>query len=159
MSRILAIDPGPERSAFLQWSEGEIIAYGIEDNLAVLNMVRGISVSDEVYLAIEGISSYGMPVGKETFETCYYVGKCCEAFGGPSTIVLRRDIKLHFCQNSRAKDANIRQALIDRFGVPGTKKRPGKLYGITKDIWSALAISVYFNDKMQEKEGKDVGKR
>jgi hypothetical protein len=46
----------------------------------------------------------------------------------------------------RAKDSNIRQALIDRFGEPGTKKVPGLLYGIKKDEWSALALGVFWHD-------------
>ncbi|HET6477318.1 MAG TPA: hypothetical protein VFH93_14740 [Thermoleophilia bacterium] len=45
------------------------------------------------------------------------------------------------------KDANIRQALLDRFGGPaavGRKAAPGPLYGIARDVWSALAIAVTY---------------
>jgi hypothetical protein len=59
----------------------------------------------------------------------------------------RRVVKLALCGDSRAKDANIRQALIDRFGgsaAVGRKAAPGPLYGIHRDVWSALAIAVTY---------------
>ena len=58
-------------------------------------------------------------------------------------MIYRLDEKLNLCQDSRAKDANIRQALIDRFasGTPnggkGTKKAPGWFYGFSDDVWQA----------------------
>ena len=50
----------------------------------------------------------------------------------------------------RAKDSNIRQALIDRFGVVGTKKNPGWFYGVSKDVWAAIAVGVTYHDKAEE---------
>ena len=45
------------------------------------------------------------------------------------------------------RDANIRQALIDRYGpgkdrAIGRKLSPGPLYGLSGDCWSALAVAV-----------------
>jgi hypothetical protein len=65
----------------------------------------------------------------------------------PVVILPRRAVMLALCGDSRAKDANIRQALIDRFGGPaavGRKAAPGPLYGIARDVWSALAIAVTY---------------
>lgn len=49
-----------------------------------------------------------------------------------------------------AKDANVRQALINRFGgkdaAIGRKAAPGPLYGISRDMRSALAIAVTGHD-------------
>lgn len=101
-------------------------------------------------LAIEMIASYGMPVGREVFETCVWIGRFIEAWGGPYTLVYRKDVKLHLCGQPRAKDSNIRQALIDRYGgkdrAVGKKATPGPLYGVSADVWSALAIAVTFAD-------------
>ncbi len=45
-----------------------------------------------------------------------------------------------------------RQALIDRFGVPGTKKSPGMMYGLHKDMIQAFAVAVtYFDMNKEEK--------
>jgi hypothetical protein len=90
-----------------------------------------------------------MPVGAEVFETALWIGKFMHAWqrnSGKVELVYRQNIKLHFCHSARANDSNVRQALIDRFGKPGVKKNPGKLYGIHKDMWSALAIAIYFLD-------------
>jgi hypothetical protein len=59
-------------------------------------------------------------------------------------------VKLHLCGSSRAKDPNVRTALLDRFGgagAKGTKAAPGPLYGIAADLWSALAIAVTWTDQ------------
>ena len=53
-----------------------------------------------------------------------------------------------FCNSAAAKDTNIRQALIDHYGgskaeAIGVKAKPGPLYGIKADEWSALAIALY----------------
>ena len=50
---------------------------------------------------------------------------------------------------SRAKDAHVRQSLLDRYGSTrqlaiGSKSRPGPLYGISGHSWAALAVAVSF---------------
>jgi hypothetical protein len=59
-------------------------------------------------------------------------------------------VKLHLCGTNKAKDANVRQALLDMFprtgggAVPqvGTKKEPGPLYGISTHAWPALGVAI-----------------
>jgi hypothetical protein len=50
----------------------------------------------------------------------------------------------------QAKDANIRQAILDRFGgkekAIGKKANPGPLYGVKSHLWSALAVALYISD-------------
>jgi hypothetical protein len=50
----------------------------------------------------------------------------------------------------KAKDSNIRQALIDRFGDVGTKNNQGFFYGFKKDIWSAFAVGCTYLDKQKK---------
>jgi hypothetical protein len=148
--KILAIDPGPEKSAFVAWDSEEetIFCCGIYTNEFVKDQVIRI-LPDSV--CIEMVACYGMPVGKEVFETCLWIGRFTEAvecLGVNANLIFRRDIKLHLCNSVKAKDSNIRQALIDRFGAVGTKKAPGKLYGIKSHLWAALAVAVYQADKL-----------
>ena len=51
----------------------------------------------------------------------------------------------------KAKDSNIRQALMDRFGEVGTKKNQGYFYGFKADIWQAFAVCVTYHDKYMVK--------
>ena len=147
--KILAIDPGNEKSAFVLWDGYKILKKGIWDNY---DLLYDLNKGD--LLAIEMVASYGMPVGKTVFETCVWIGRFMERYYSQWTNpkkdsvrwVYRKDVKMHLCQTMRAKDSNIRQALIDRFGAPGTKKSQGLLYGVSKDIWAALAVAVYQYD-------------
>ncbi len=102
-------------------------------------------------LVVEMIASYGMPVGREVFETCVWVGRFLQAWPGETERITRGAIKLHLCGSMRAKDANVRQALIDAFGgkdkAIGTKRAPGALHGVSGDVWSALAVAVTYADR------------
>lgn len=78
-------------------------------------------------LVIEMIASYGMAVGKEVFDTCVWIGRFKEtAIMNHKKVeyIYRKDEKMNICHSMKAKDSNIRQALIDRFGEVGTKKNP-----------------------------------
>ncbi len=149
---VLAIDPGPTQSAFVHWDGVKIYDAEIVPNEKLLSIARTwLSVKDIV--AIEMIACYGMAVGKEVFETCLFIGKLQEALAQrfvPTRLVFRRDVKLHHCNSARAKDANVRQALIDKYGAPGTKKAPGVTYGIKSHLWAALAIATYVTETQQK---------
>lgn len=140
---ITAIDPGTDKSAVLTLRDGVICAPEIIPNDALLKNARS---GDWQNVAIEMIACYGMPVGKEVFETCLVIGRLLEIFDAaaiPVRLVYRMDVKMHLCKSTRAKDPNVRQALIDKYGKPGTKKAPGGTYGIASHLWSALAIADY----------------
>lgn len=151
---VIAIDPGNEQSAWLELDPRCVtpIGFGIVENVELKRMLARWVTGHGCHLAIEMIASYGMPVGREVFDTCLWIGRFIEAWGRPHMLVYRRDVKMHLCGNSAAKDANVRQALIDRFGpgkaaAIGTKKQPGPLYGVTADVWSALAIATTWMDR------------
>jgi hypothetical protein len=158
---ILAIDPGTTESAYVATVDGRMIEHGKLGNDAMLDRLCELSrlrhVHGRAQLVVEMIASYGMPVGREVFETVRWIGRfeerwltvtCGEA---PFATLYRSTVKLHLCGQTRAKDANVRQALIDRFGpgkekAIGTKAKPGPLYGIKADVWQALALAVTFAD-------------
>ena len=146
--RILAIDPGPTESAFVLYEAGLILLKGKQPNEDVLRVCQDSSAD---HCVIERIASYGMAVGAEVFETCVWTGRFLQAWDdsmhGPSSRLTRKEVVVHLCGSARAKDCNVRQALIDQFGQPGTKKAPGMLYGVSKDVWSALAVAVVFDER------------
>lgn len=156
---ILAIDPGPEESAWLHLLNGLPVQWGIYDNARMLAEILP-RPRPGVTLAIEMIASYGMPVGAETFETCLWIGRFQQRWLDTATapalspvrLVYRRDVRMHLCDDGRkAKDAHVRQALIDRYGpgkakAIGLKATPGPLYGMKSHLWSALAVAVTVAD-------------
>lgn len=143
---ILAIDPGPKESAWMLFRDGKPLRFGKELNDAVMDHIIDNVWRLNTDLVIEQVKSYGMAVGEEVFETVFWSGRFAQASGLKFYRIGRQDVKSHLCRSMRAKDTNIRQALIDRYGgkaeAIGTKKRPGPLYGISGDCWAALAVAV-----------------
>lgn len=148
-SSIIAIDPGPTHSAWVFWDGAALSGFAKEPNEHVLQQVMAVR-EKTMACVIEQIASYGMPVGAEVFETVYWSGRFAQAYGAERVSrIPRLQVKLAICHDSRAKDANIRQAIIDRFGgksAIGTKKQPGRLYGISGDLSAALALAVCWWD-------------
>lgn len=138
----VGIDPGPRKSAVVVWDGCKVIDADDYENAALTETIGHLSILRTV--ACEWIESFGMAVGREVFETVFAIG----TFSQHATLRLvpRRDVKLHLCASPRAKDGNIRQALIDRFGPVGTKKSPGPLFGISQHRWAALAVAVTAHD-------------
>lgn len=140
---IVSIDPGTTESGWCQFRDGRIHDSGVMDNHDLVRRLQGMGTWADT-LAIEMVASYGMAVGREVFETCVWVGRFQQAWHIPESarLVYRRDVKLHLCGSAKAKDANIRQALLDLLGPQGTKKAPGPTYGVKSHAWAALALAV-----------------
>jgi len=154
MRKIIAIDPGPVDSAFVIWDGTKIINKAI---LANVEMVEFIENHREVCtdLVIEQVECYGMPVGKSIFETVFWTGRFFQKCNFAKHRLPRKEVKLHLCQQVRAKDSNVIQALVDRFTPfeknkgKGTKKEPGFFYGFKSDIWQAFALAVTWMDQQE----------
>lgn len=144
MSLVLAIDPGPERSAFVVWDGERVTDHCILPNEEMVRMLRyDCGPLRTGLLVIEQIRGYGMIVGQETFDTCFWTGRFAEAWcGGRFRLLPRREVKLYLCGSARAKDANVRRAVLDAVGPQGTKANPGPTYGIRADEWAALALAL-----------------
>jgi hypothetical protein len=146
VSRILAIDPGCTESAYVLYeTDGPVpLDWAKLPNAEMMELLLDCGPD---LLAVEMIASYGMAVGREVFETCVWIGRFVERWGGDVRMVYRADVKLHLTHSRRSKDPNVRQALLDKFGpgkelAVGKKATPGPLYGLTGDCWSALGVAV-----------------
>lgn len=159
-TNIIAIDPGTTKSAIVRWDGSRITCADIQQNEGIAVGLDCSFNPQTDLLCIEMVASYGMAVGKEVFETVRWIGHFERIWlyrrpTVPSRLIYRRDVKLHHCGSARAKDANIRQALIDKYGAPGTKKSPGATYGLKSHLWSAFAIAAYVAETA--KDGVSVG--
>lgn len=159
--RILAIDPGNVESAFVLYDtvQAQVVDKGKLPNDKVMQVLKKHKCGDCIdpicdLVVIEMVASYGMAVGATVFETCVWVGRFMQHFssaGFKVERIFRKDIKMHHCGSPRAKDSNIRQALIDKYGAPGTKKTPNMIYAdseekMSKDKWAAFAIATYVSE-------------
>jgi hypothetical protein len=87
------------------------------------------------------------------FDTCLWIGRFIQAAEQETELIYRKEEKMSLCGNTRAKDSNIRQALIDRYAKhdfktgKGTKKNPDTFYGVSKDVWQAIAVAVTAYEK------------
>ena len=129
--RYIGIDPGTTESAYVVYdpdSKEQILESGLVENnkmLVLLDTWRHVNVNadNKYHLAIEMIASYGMAVGETTFETCLWIGRFIQVFGAHQTTKVYRardgdvpGVKMYLCHSNKAKDSNIRQAIIDKFG-------------------------------------------
>jgi hypothetical protein len=153
--KILGVDPGTVNSGYVIFSPDDmsILESGVVDNEEFLHL----SVWDDVdIVCIEMIASYGMPVGQTTFETILWIGRYVQVciFKNKKFELLykKKDINPTLCFSNKAKDANIRQAILDLFpatgggSVPqkGTKSNPGPLFGVSSHAFSALAVAMTY---------------
>jgi len=148
---ILGIDPGTSETGWAKYnlSDHAVMDCGITENNGFERMLKLDDIQANYY-ACEWVESFGMPVGKEIFETVHFIGRLSTV--KPIWRVTRKEVKLNLCNSARAKDKNIRQAIVDRFEPTGggkkpqfgTKKHPGPLYGVYDHKMSALAVAITF---------------
>ena len=163
---VFAIDPGNEQSAWcIMNDQYELIEFGKDSNNLIMKKLKDkldIYIKFDPYIdyvVLERVASYGMPVGREVFETCEWIGRYAQEAEKITSVdyIYRREEKLYLCFDSKAKDSNIRAALIERFAKHdfkngrGTKSNPDYFYGVRADIWSAIAIATVFLDMQKEK--------
>lgn len=153
---ILAVDPGNVESAYVLMDSETYnpIEFGKIKNEELLIKLDFLKYDK---LIIEMIASYGMAVGATVFDTCVWIGRFVQARKCYDyEYIYRKDEKMNLCHSMKAKDSNIRQALIDRFAKfdfkngKGNKKQQDWFYGFSKDVWSSYAVGVTYLDKQYE---------
>lgn len=159
---IIAIDPGNKESGWVVMDSETLkpLEFGKTENEDLRSRFPslrwGYKMSDAV---IERVACYGMAVGRDVFDTCEWIGRFTELFefaGVKVHYITRKDEKINLCGSMKAKDTNIRRALIDRFAEhdfkngKGTKNNPDWFYGFKADIWAAYAVGVTWCDMQRE---------
>ena len=142
---VFAIDPGNfETAYFVLRGDGTFGGFSKVSNHVFLEQLRTLMVLDREVptvkrtFACEMVGSYGMAVGASVFETCVMIGRIQEIVGPSLRLIPRSSVKSTI---KGRNDSEIRTRLIEQFGPPGTKKKPGKTYGVTSDCWAALALA------------------
>lgn len=175
---LLGIDPGTRETAMVATDCREIVVAEYVPNAEVFKRLDAATEAHwtrRPHVVVEGIQAMGMIVGQETFDTAVLVGRIvqhCIHRKLTYSIVYRGDVKRTMCGTSLAKDANIRQAVIDAFGSDsvvfgvrceacrsskarrakcptcagtGFTQQPHAASRVTGHCWQALAVAVAFN--------------
>jgi len=151
---IIAIDPGTTLSAYVMLSNNFIpIEFGKIPNEELLDILYKYTFVENDHLVIEMISCYGANVGETIFETVFWIGRFYEACDCKNKIrIKRKEVKMNLCHSMRAKDGDIRKALISRFAKHDFKNGKGTInnkdwfFGFKADIWQSYALGVTFFD-------------
>ena len=164
--KIFAIDTGSRYSGYCHFQIARdgiqpylLISHGVVENS---DLIKLLVQHRNSAIVMENFQSMGMAVGKTVFESCIWLGRFVETArrsnkDRPVFFMHRTTAKLEICGQSRAKDSNVRQAIIDIFTgvedggkVPqiGTKKNQGPLYGVKSHVWSALAVGISLDKLM-----------
>lgn len=151
---ILALDPGNHFTGYavIRLPDFKLIEFGKVENDLLIEDLFELGLSADA-VAIEKIASYGMPVGADVFDTCIWIGQFyreLHAHFPDKTIdyIFRKEEKISLCGSLKAKDTNIRQALINRYAKhdfkagKGTKANPDTFHGVSADAWQAIAVGV-----------------
>ena len=165
---IIGIDPANVQSAYcildeslrpvaIAYQDNEIMYCSLVEKLAEL-ATKHVEEGYDFRFAIEGLENHGERVGRETFETGYWIGRLLERLKDfDVTMILRSEEKRTICPGVRgANDKTIRHSLINRFDPEaknngkGTKAEPGWFYGFHDDIWQACAVAVTYHDNYLE---------
>lgn len=149
---IIAIDPGNAQSGYCVIDQKSLrpLEFGKIDNEELLKKLESAAEQGCRWAVIEMVASYGMPVGREVFDTVLWIGRFYQVLSAqcPVRMLCRIEEKRHICHNTRANDATIRRSLIDRFAThdlkngKGTKKDPDFFYGFKADMWAAYAVGL-----------------
>ena len=136
---ILAIDPGRRMTGWvlLEPQPGplpRLVEHGNTPTSDFLERLRAHPALGADRAVAEHVGHYGtgMAAGADVFETCIFLGQMIEILRPlPVAKVRRQSVKTHLCGRPTAKDANVRQALIDRWGgdltaLGGKRCRPCK---------------------------------
>lgn len=157
LRKVLALDVGTNESGYVIMGymdtpddDLHLLEFGKTKNEKLLDIVKNSDYTEMVY---EQFQCYGMAVGESTIESIIWNGRFIQAAldkEKPVSPIYRKDEKMTLCHTMRAKDSNIRQALIDRYAKTdkkygkGTKKEPDVFYGVTRDTWQAIAVGVTY---------------
>ena len=149
---IIAIDPGNVQSGYCVIDQKTLrpLEFGKIDNEELLKKLESAAKQGWRWAVIEMVASYGMSVGRDVFDTTFWIGRFYQVLSSwcPVRMMCRIEEKKHICHDSRANDTAIRRALIDRFAAhdlkngKGTKKAPDFFYGFKADVWAAYALGL-----------------
>lgn len=147
---VFAIDPGNLLSAFaiVDTTSYYPIKFAKCANVEIKQeMIEFIKSTPYPIIIIETMVSMGGSVGATVFDTCIFIGRLtelAESLGASVHYINRRQEKIELVGSMRAKDSDIRRALINRLAVfdkvngKGTSDHRDVFWGMAGDCWQSM---------------------
>lgn len=166
---ILAIDPGPLKSAYVLLNGLTIIKANYVSNSVMFVLIRDMS-TDYSIIAVEGISYHGSKVGSDTFNTCEFAGRfyqCALDIGKPGEIIYRSQkskngvssIRAFMTGSNSATAGQVDKAVKNNFpGSWNPRKKTGVLWMPKVDgkknnhLLSAAAVALTYQGSYEYKK-------
>ncbi len=149
---VIGLDPGSEKSAYVVWNNKNILVKGIPPNEELLEMLSDLQDRYFPVLAIESMISIPGGVGKAVIQTIEWADRFYQAWQGEREKVPVGNVRVALCGTMRSDNADVRRALIQRFGEPGIKKNPNPImYGLKGSgyhLIRAFAVAVVHMDHL-----------
>lgn len=150
---VVAIDPGCLESARVVYNGVAVCEHAITSN-EDLRLWLNDHKAPGLVLVLEEVQMFASHgVGKTVFDSVFWSGRFVERwFPYKWDRMFRTQVRAHLCHTMKSGDAQVRQALIARFGpyeeqAIGKKAAPGPLYGLKSHEWQALGLAVAWYDK------------
>ena len=157
--RWLCFDPGTFKTGWVIFDPHAetVLDAGWDKNDDAIEVTECMGFHDRIIM--ETFAAQGMPLGSSSLETVRFEGMLIERAAASRQIVVdritRREIKLTLCGTSRAKDQNVRAALVDLYASDwvsignglGVKSNPSPLAklrackGAAAHTFAALAVA------------------
>ena len=156
MSRIAGIDPGPTHSGLVRLTTGEhghwppAVTFAAKE-MSNADLLASLTETACDLVVCEWLVTYkNAAIGASVLDTALLVGRIIERSTAPVRLITRPDIGRELCQSGRAKNAQLRAAILEMYpatgggkdGRLGTSKAPGPLYSVSSHAWSALAAAL-----------------
>lgn len=181
--RILAIDPGTTQSAYALLSDAyQVLSADKVENSVMMDIIASTPGIDAVIIEDmepryprngKDSNAAGAIVGASTYTTLKWMGKfdlTAQVRGIAVHWIYRRDERAALIRKKelpadapKHADGQIRAALITRFAAhdkvngKGTKAKPDTFYGVSGDMWQAIAVGVTWLDKQRTGGGDGCG--
>jgi len=158
--RIVGLDPGTHTSSVVEIVRREGVVDGnpwIPDESRTFHNARmgewlaQRSFTDQsVLLAMEHMAPRPRkPSGWDTFKTIWWTGWFAAKWYNQYTTLARQHVCGQLTHDTRATKGKVNNAIIARYGKPGTTADPGWLFGIHDHEWDALAIALVIADYIE----------
>ncbi|MEI6870676.1 MAG: hypothetical protein WCL08_00200 [Verrucomicrobiota bacterium] len=149
---IFAIDAGSTHSGYaIIESKGQLHrdfflpTFGKVENEELLGIIR--NWAPHCVFPIEFPYPKNNVVAYEVFLMTAWVGRMQQVIldaGANHYKIFRHREKSVMCHTGAATDSQIRAAIIDLYGGKGTKSSPGPTFGVSADVWQAIAVATTF---------------